>query len=80
MITQTGMVPLPMEFYTICTVVIFIALIINYFVYYDKIKHAMWMFPTIILWFSYRGLQNYFIYWIPMLVASIIMIYKPTRN
>lgn len=80
MITQTGMIPLPMEFYTICTVVIFIALIINYFVYYDKIKHAMWMFPTIILWFSYRGLQNYFIYWIPMLVASIIMIYKPTRN
>jgi uncharacterized membrane protein len=80
MITQTGMIPLPMEFYTICTIVIVVALIINYFVYYNKIKYSMWIFPSIILWFSYRGLQNYFIYSIPILVASVIMMYVQERN
>ncbi len=75
MLTQSGIVPLPMEFYTVCTIVVFLTLIVNYFVYYDKIKYAMWVFPAIIMWFSYRGLQNYFIYWVPLLVASIIMLY-----
>ncbi len=76
MLTQSGMVPLPAEFYTICASTIFIALLFNYFVYFDKLRHAIWLFPAAILWFSYRGLQNYFIYWIPLLVASLILIYK----
>lgn len=76
MLTQVGMIPLPIEFYTICSATLFIVLSINYFVYFDKIRHAFWIFPAAILWLSFRGLQNYFIYWIPLFVASLIMIHK----
>ncbi len=48
----------------------------NYAVYFDRLKHIIWVMPIVTLWFSYRGLQNYFIFWVPMLVASAIYIYK----
>jgi uncharacterized membrane protein len=76
MISQIGDVPLPPHFYLITFVAVLVTLVFNYAVYFDKIKHAIWVMPMLTMWFSYRGLQNYFTFWIPMIVVSSIYIYK----
>ena len=76
LITLAGGVPLPPAFYLIMTLVVGATLIVNYFVYFEKLAYAVWAFPAIILWFSYRGLQNYFIFWTPLLVMSAVLLYR----
>jgi uncharacterized membrane protein len=74
--TQAGLLPLPPVFYLAVTVAVLATLLGNYIIYFDKIKHAMWIFPAIIMWFSYRALQNYFMYWVPVLVAAYLSMEK----
>jgi uncharacterized membrane protein len=76
LITLASGVPLPPAFYLVTTLIIAAALLVNYFVYFDKLAYAVWAFPAIILWFSYRGLQNYFIFWTPLLVLSAVILYR----
>lgn len=74
MISQVSGVPLPPAFYMICTVTIFFVVLLNYYLYFDRLKFALWAFPPLILWFSFRALQTYFIYWIPLLIVAITQI------
>lgn len=74
-LTQIGMVSLPKSFYTVSAGVVLLTLLVNYYLHFDRIKYAIWLFPAIILWFSYRSLQSYFIYWVPLLVVSFSMWY-----
>jgi uncharacterized membrane protein len=76
LITLAGGVPLPPAFYLIATFVVGATLLVNYFVYFEKLAYAVWAFPAAILWFSYRGLQNYFIFWTPLLVMSAVLLYR----
>lgn len=76
LITLAAGVPLPPVFYLIATLAVAVCLLVNYFVYFEKLALTVWAFPAIILWFSYRGLQNYFIFWMPLLVMSAVMLYK----
>lgn len=76
LITLAGGVPLPPAFYLTTTLVVGATLLVNYFVYFEKLAYAVWVFPAIILWFSYRGLQNYFIFWTPLLVMSAVLLYR----
>jgi uncharacterized membrane protein len=76
MITLASGVALPPAFYLIATVVVATALLVEYLVYFEHLAYAIWAFPAVILWFSYRGLQNYFIFWTPLLVMSAVMLYR----
>ena len=76
LITLASGVPLPPVFYLIATLVVAATLIVEYYVYFEHLALALWAFPAIILWFSYRGLQNYFIFWTPLLVMSTVLLYK----
>ncbi len=76
LITLASGVPLPPAFYLIATLAVAVTLIVNYFAYFEKLALTVWAFPAIILWFSYRGLQNYFIFWTPLLVMSAVILYK----
>jgi uncharacterized membrane protein len=69
-------IPLPPIFYLTATLAVAATLLINYYVYYDRLAMAVWAFPAVILWFSYRGLQNYFIFWTPLLVMAVVKLYK----
>jgi len=79
LITLAAGVPLPPAFYLTATMAVSLVLLANYFAYFKKLGPAVWAFPAIILWFSYRGLQNYFIFWMPLLVMSAVMLYKRSR-
>jgi len=74
-LTQAGAVSLSEIFFTVCVIAVMILLLVYYCIHFDKLEYAVWIFPAIILWFSYRSLQNYFIFWIPPLVISFIKWY-----
>lgn len=76
LITLASGVPLPPGFYLVATLAVAATLIVEYYVYFERLAFALWAFPAIILWFSYRGLQNYFIFWTPLLVMSAVMLYR----
>lgn len=75
-ITQSGYVPLSNNFYFFFAVSVFFLLLIYYNLYFEDLKYAIWAFPALILWFSPRGLQNYFIYLIPICLVAIVTWYK----
>jgi uncharacterized membrane protein len=72
MITQAGIIALPPAFYFGVTAILFLTFVGNYFVYFDKLKHLIWLFPAVTMWFSHRALQNYFMFWIPVMVAEAL--------
>jgi len=76
LITLASGVPLPPAFYLLATVIVAATLVVEYYIYFERLAFALWAFPAIILWFSYRGLQNYFIFWTPLLVMSAVLLYK----
>jgi uncharacterized membrane protein len=80
MLTQSEIAPLPPMFYLATTIVIFLMLVANYFVYFDKMRHLIWLLPALTMWFSYRALQNYFMYWIPVMVAELLAEYPERRD
>ena len=82
LLPQFGLVSLPQAFYTISAVLVLLTLLVNYYLHFDRIKYAIWLFPAIILWFSYRSLQSYFVYWIPLLTMSFSIWYAslPARE
>ncbi len=72
-------IPLP-NLFSVLVVAVSVVLVVNYYVYFDKLRYVLWIFPGIILWFSYRALTNYIIYWIPLMLVSIILWYKSERD
>ena len=73
MVTQANLVPLHPSFYLYATIIVFITLVANYVVYFEKLKHLMWLVPAVTMWFSQRALQNYFMYWIPVMVMELLV-------
>jgi len=71
MLTQVGVVQLPRSFYTLATLGVWGILIVAYAVHFRSLKHTIWLLPGVVLWFSYRSLQSYFIYWTPLLIIAL---------
>ena len=80
MLTQAGIVRLPSLFYLVITITLFLTLVAYYFVYFDKLKYLLWLLPALTMWFSPRALQNYFMYWIPVMVAGVLARHSELRD
>ena len=76
LLTQVGLGEVGRAFYTILAVGVAAVLFVNYYAYFDRLKYLFWIFPGIILWFSFRALTNYVIYWLPLLLVSLILWYR----
>ena len=79
-LTEVGLLSVGKVFYTVLFASVFLVLVVNYYVYFDKLRFAFWIFPGIALWFSYRALTNYIIYWTPLMLVSIILWYKAEQT
>jgi uncharacterized membrane protein len=79
-LTEVGLLPVGKIFYTLLFASVFLVLVVNYYVYFDKLRFAFWIFPGIALWFSYRELTNYIIYWTPLMLVSMILWYKAEQT
>lgn len=79
-VTQFGLLPLPRQFYLVASLVSAIALGLLYWRHFSSLRELLWLFPCIILWFSYRGIQNYYIYWLPVLMMAVWSIPATLQN
>jgi len=70
-----GLLPFGSIFFTVLAVSVLLVLLVNFYVHFDKLRYIFCVFPGIILWFSYRSLTNYVIYWLPLMLASLILWY-----
>lgn len=71
-LTQSGALPLPKSFYSLATPVAMLVLLAVYAINFRVLRSTLWLYPGIVLWFSYRGLQSYYVYWVPLLIASAV--------
>jgi uncharacterized membrane protein len=71
-----GLLPVGRVFFTALAVGVLLVLIVNFYVHFDKLRYSFWVFPGVILWFSYRSLTNYVIYWMPLMLVSLILWYR----
>ena len=74
--SQVGLVTVGRLFYSILAVGVLVVLIGNYYLYFDKLRYVLWIFPGIILWFSFRALTSYIIYWMPLILVSLLLWYE----
>ena len=74
-LSQVGLIQVGRAFYSILAISVLIVLVANYYVYFEKLKYVVWILPGVILWFSYRALTSYVIYWMPLMLASLILWY-----
>jgi uncharacterized membrane protein len=79
-LTQVGLLPVNRLFYSILALGVLLVLLVNFYVSFDRLKFIFWIFPGIILWFSFRALTNYVIYWMPLMLASLILWYEAEAN
>jgi uncharacterized membrane protein len=70
MLTQTGIADLGKSFYSAATFGVWAVLILAYGLHFRTLRHTLWLMPAIVMWFGYRSLQNYFIYWTPLLIMA----------
>ena len=74
--SQVGLLSVGRLFYSVLAIGVLIVLVGNYYVYFDKLRYMLWIFPGIILWFSFRALTSYVIYWMPLMLVSLVLWYN----
>ena len=75
-LSQVGLIHVGRTFYTILAFGVLIVLLTNYHLHFKKLRYVIWILPGVILWFSYRALTSYVIYWMPLMLASLVLWYK----
>lgn len=79
-LSQVGLIDVGRAFYTILTIGVLVVLVTNYYIYFKQLRYVVWILPGVILWFSYRTLTSYVIYWIPLMLVSLILWYNSASN
>ena len=74
--SEVGLITVGRLFYSTLAIGVLLVLIGNYYVYFDKLRYMLWIFPGIILWFSFRALTSYVIYWMPLMLISLLLWYQ----
>jgi hypothetical protein len=79
-LTQGGILYLPKLYFLCAALTVFGLLLFIFWRHYDALRDALWIFPGIVLWFSYRTLISYWLFWaFPMLLAVVTrgLTFKP---
>lgn len=77
-ISQYGLAPFPRQFYTALQLSAFVIMLVIHWRHPRFVGHAFWIFPGFFFWLYYRGLFNYWIYWMPPLLLALT--YRATRG
>ncbi|RLF11222.1 MAG: hypothetical protein DRJ98_04125 [Thermoprotei archaeon] len=71
-----GYLYLPKIFFTVATVAAALTLLVLYWLNFERVKYLAWIVPAFVLFFSWRSLQNYFIFFIPIAYYAALMMVK----
>lgn len=78
-VTHLGFISLPKGFYLTVTLAVLGLMLLWYWRHYGTLRDAIWIFPGIFMWFSYRSLVTYWVYWVFPLLAALVT-WAPVRN
>jgi uncharacterized membrane protein len=80
-LTHLGIIYLPKNYYLLSTLAALGLLLFFYHRHYYYLREAFWVFPGIFMWFSYRTLVSYWIYWLfPMLAVLVCFRWHRTEE
>lgn len=65
-LTTSGLLNLTRAQLSLLALFIMAVLCFLFFVYFDRLKHLLWLLPPIVLFFAHRSLHNYFVFWLPV--------------
>lgn len=69
-LTQYGVLPLTRGTYTVLGFSFYFLALLIHWRHPRQVGQAFWIFPAIFFWLFYRGLGNYWFYWIPPLIVG----------
>jgi hypothetical protein len=78
-ISHLGLINLPKTYYLLATVAVLGLVLFCYWRHYQTAPEAVWILPGIFMWFSYRSLANYWVYWAFPLLAAVVTL-LPARH
>jgi len=70
-LSQYNLVQLPRQFYAGLQLSSLAIMLIIHWRHPRRVGQAFWVFPGIFFWLYYRGLTNYWLYWIPPFLVAI---------
>jgi hypothetical protein len=70
-LAQYNLLPLPRSFFSILQLSSFLLMLIVHWRHPRSVGLAFWIFPGLFFWLYYRGLLNYWLYWIPPLLIAL---------
>jgi hypothetical protein len=70
-LSQFGFASLPKSYYLLATLSVLGLLVFAYWRHYDVLVHTFWIMPGVFMWFSYRSLASYWIYWLFPILATL---------
>ena len=70
-ISFLGMYTIPETLFPVLMICMMFVLGAIYFLYFDRLKYAIFVFPMIILAFNYRVAIEYFLYWVILCFSTI---------
>lgn len=71
-VTQFGLLPLSKPFYMFASLIVLVTLALLYWLNFRVLKEVVWIFPGLFMWFSYRAIQNYFVYWLLLVLMAFL--------
>ncbi len=80
LLSQSAWLPVSREFYVVALAAIGSGLLLLEYLEYGKLKYLVWWLPGLLMFFSYRSLLNYFIYWYPMVFVSLAVWFREGMN
>ncbi|MGH8546530.1 MAG: hypothetical protein ACREX3_23525 [Gammaproteobacteria bacterium] len=65
-LVNQGVLNLTRTQFGVMTLILITVLSAAFFVYFDRAKHMVWLLPPVVLFFAYRSLHSYFVFWLPV--------------
>lgn len=72
LLTVAGVYGLPKDYYTLLTVASFVVALGVYALYWDRMKWVAWVLPPIVLFWYYRSLNSYFVWFLPVVYYAAL--------
>jgi uncharacterized membrane protein len=67
-----GLVALPREYHTLLQYAFLGAAALFHWRHPRLVGQAFWIFPAVFFWLYYRGLGNYWFYWLPVVTIAVV--------
>ncbi len=75
MFNIAGLWHAPKAFYSLMMVTVLALVAIAYVFWFERLKWFAFCAPMVILWFNYRSLHNYYVYFLPVALMGVLLKY-----